>query len=228
VRKYLLLLLFIFPLQGEEKETLSPLFTPPKEWHKNPSSLPSSKVKVSYFIKAKKEFCPSINLIEEKVSSSMEKYLKSIQKMYESDSENRFRRLGTLKTKAGTAHLTSLDMTTAQGKVRILQSLFLQEGVVYILTGAVLQEDFGRYQKDITDSFRSFSLVPHLEDYVKDETQKSILLTQIESLTSNTTKNTKQWEPFKNFIIQQFKEEGPYWQLLILEKMQKKLSESQN
>ncbi len=92
--------------------------------------------------------------------------------MYELDPENRFRRLGTLKTKAGTAHLTSLDMETTLGKVRVLQSIFLQEGMAYILTGAVLQEDFGLYQKDLIESFRSFSLKSHLSDYVQNDVQK--------------------------------------------------------
>src|ERR1700722_2037560 len=80
-------------LQGEEKKSLEPLFLPPKGWHKNPSDLPSSRVKISFFTKAKKEFCPSINLTEEKVSIPINQYIKAVQKLYESDIDNRFRRL---------------------------------------------------------------------------------------------------------------------------------------
>ena len=225
--KYTLLLFFFtLPLQGTEKGKLEPIFSPPKGWHKNPIETPSSRVKVSFFTKAKQEFCPSINLLEEKVSSSIEEYLKNIQKMYESDSNNRFRRLGTLKTRAGTAHLTSLDMETALGKVRVLQSIFLQEGIAYILTGAVLQEDFGLYQKDLTTSFRSFSLESNLYDYVQNEMQKSTLINQIQSLLSTQKKDKKHLDPFKRFVTQEFKEEGSYWQLLLLEEIEKKLSEN--
>ncbi|MBS0627834.1 MAG: hypothetical protein JSS09_06445 [Verrucomicrobia bacterium] len=147
---------FLTPLFGEEKSFLNPTFLPPKGWHKIPSKS-SSHVKMSFFTKAKKEFCPSINLAEETVSLSIEEYIKAVQKIYESDPENRFRRLGTLKTKAGIASLISLDMENSIGKIRVLQSILIKEKTAYILTGAVLQEDFGLYQKDLIDSFRSFS-----------------------------------------------------------------------
>lgn len=222
------ILLFTHSLQGEESPSLTPLFTPPKEWHKNPTLPTASRIKTSFFTKTKKEFCPSINLTEEKVSSSIDQYIKTIQEIYESDSGNRFRRLGTLKTKAGTAYLTSLDIEASVGKVRVLQSIFLQEGTAYILTGAVLQEDFGLYQKDLIDSFRSFSLTSHLSDYVKNETQKNTLLIQISNLLSEKKNDSKYWETLKDFINQDFKEEGLYWQSLILEDVQKKLSKSQN
>ncbi len=224
IKHILLLLFFIHSLQGEESTALTALFTPPKEWHKNPTTASTSRVKTSFSIKTKKEFCPSINLIEEKVSSSIDKYIKTIQKIYESDAETRFRRLGTLKTKAGIAHLISLDMENSLGKIRVLQSIFLQEGTAYILTGAVLQEDFGLYQKDLIDSFKSFYLTPHLCDYVKNEEQQKILLTQISNLLSSS----QHWETFKRVINQDFKEEGPYWQSLILEELEKKLPKSQN
>ncbi len=224
--KYTLLLLFILPLQGAEKTNLEPIFSPPKGWHKNPIETPSSRVKVSFFTKAKQEFCPSINLLEEKVSSSIEEYLRKIQKIYESDSSNRFRRLGTLKTQAGIAYLTSLDMETTLGKVRVLQSIFLQEGIAYILTGAVLQEDFGLYQKELTDSFRSFSLESDLYNYIQNDQQKSALIHQIQNLLPTQKKDKKQWESFKRFVTQEFKEEGSYWQLLLLEETEKKLSKN--
>lgn len=224
----LLLSFFIFPLQGEEISTLEPLFIPPKEWIINPNTLPSSRVKISFFTKAKKHFCPSINLIEEQVSSSIEKYMKTIQKLYEVNGENCFRRLGTLKTKAGIAHLISLDTETPLGKARVLQSIFLKGGTAYILTGAVLQEDFGLYQKDLIDSFRSFSLEPDVYDYVKNDLKKNNLIDRIKNLSHANTKDPSKWEPFKSFITQEFKEEGPYWQFLILEQTQKKFSENQN
>jgi hypothetical protein len=157
IRGIFFLFFFLTPLLGEEKSFLNPAFLPPKGWHETPSQ-PSSRIKISFFTKAKKEFCPSINLAEEQVSLSIEEYVKAVQKIYESDPENRFRRLGTLKTKAGLASLISLDMENSIGKIRVLQSILIKEKTAYILTGAVLQEDFGLYQKDLIDSFRSFSL----------------------------------------------------------------------
>ncbi len=163
---------FFLSLHGEETVNVKAEFSPPQGWVKNLSPLPSSRVKTSFFTKGRKEFCPSINLTEEKVSLSIEEYIKAVRTLYQADPDNRWRRLGTLKTKGGTAHLTSLDMQTPLGSVRVLQSIFLDQGTAYILTGAVLQEDFGLYQKDLINCFRSFHLVSSKEAILHHENLK--------------------------------------------------------
>jgi len=155
IRALICALLFWDSLFATEAPLPSPLFTPPKNWTEAPLS--SSSVKISFFTKGAKEFCPSVNLAEEKTSLSAERYLSAIKKMYMADPDNRWRSLGTIATKSGTAHLTSLDMEAPVGKVRILQSILIKEGVAYILTGAVLAEEFGLYQKELIESFRSLT-----------------------------------------------------------------------
>jgi hypothetical protein len=130
-------------------------FTPPKDWKKADDSALAKSVKEAFFTKSKKEIPPSINLALEKVSLTAHEYLKAVQKTHESDPKNRWRKLGSIKTSSGTAYLTSLDTETPAGTVRILQSILLDSGTAYILTGAALQEEFPLYQKEFLDSFQS-------------------------------------------------------------------------
>ncbi len=66
--------------------------------------------------------------------------------------------------------MTSLDLELPAGNVRILQSFLLREGTVYILTASVLAEEFGTYQKEFIDSFRTLNItVSREEDLLSPE-----------------------------------------------------------
>ena len=153
-RLILVYLCFFSPLIAENNYT----FTPPPGWDQAAPELLAPHVTVSFFTKSDKEFCPSINLATEKVSISLDQYVKSVQTAHESCPKNRWRKLGTFETLSGTATLTSIDMEVAAGKIRLLQAFILEEGIAYILTGAALQKDFSLYYQQFLQSFRSFSL----------------------------------------------------------------------
>lgn len=137
----------------------TPNFSPPKGWVRHEKSFPSPRVKIGYISSEKKEFRPSVTLTEEKTSLSSEGYFTTVRHLYDSDPDKRFRTLGTLQTKAGTARLCSIDMPCPAGDIRLLQTIFVREGTAYLLTAAMLQEDFGTYREAILDSFRSFSFI---------------------------------------------------------------------
>lgn len=137
----------------------SPSLVPPTHWEPVDKKLLAPSVKEGFFTKSKKAFCPSLNLaIENSVLVSPEEYLRSVQKIQEEDPGRRWRKLGTLTTRAGSAFLTSIDMETPLGNVRLLQAILLREKTAYLLTGAALQEEFPLYQETFLDAFRSFTL----------------------------------------------------------------------
>ncbi len=158
---FLLSILIFLPLNIQSEETSrESSFTPPAKWMTVDSALLAPSVKVSFSTKSQKDFNPSINLSEEKTTLTFKEYIKAVQKMYESDSSNRWRNLGNIETKAGKALLTSIETETPLGKARLFQLFFLENGTAYILTAAALQEEFGMYQKTFLDSFASFSFIP--------------------------------------------------------------------
>lgn len=152
--KLAILLLSSATLFGEGSYT----FSPPSGWDQAVPSLLAPGVEVSFFTSSTKEFRPSINLATEKTPTTLQAYLKSVQKIYESSQKNRWRNLGSLKMEAGTATLTAIDMETEAGQVRLFQAFLLHQGTTYILTAAALVEDFPQYQQQFLDAFHSFSL----------------------------------------------------------------------
>ena len=195
------------------------IFSPPEGW--NEAISPSSKVKASYILKTKNNFSPSINFTSETTSTSPKEYLSSLEKLYTNHTDYRFRTLGTLNTKSGLAHLTSLDMTTPAGKARILQSIFFQDGTAYILTAAIPLESFGTHQKEIFQSFCSLTFVNTLEEYIQNSSQKELFLQKLnEDSSSNDISSLRQ------FIAKQFPKEGLHWQSLAIEELAKKVTQN--
>jgi hypothetical protein len=181
------------------------MFTPPKAWSLVDDSLLAPHVKVGFFTKSKQEFCPSINLSEEKITITFKQYLKAVQKIHESDPKNRWRSLGEIPTKEGNAALSSIDTETSLGKIRLLQMIFCKGETAYILTGASLLEDFSKYQKEFLNAFKSFRLMP---DSILEEKAESIAST----LNKDSTKEIQK-------ALKKETEEGGYFQLLLLKKL---------
>ena len=200
--KLIRLLLLFAPLLAEANISM---FTPPKEWALVDESLLAPRVKVGFFTKSKQEFCPSINLSEEKISITPKQYLKAVQKIHESNPKNRWRSLGEIPTREGNAILTSIDTETPLGKIRLLQVIFCKEGVAYILTGAALLEEFGKYQKEFLASFKSFRII---QNTTLEEKARSIAST----LKTKSPKGLQE-------ALRKETEEGGYFQLLLLKKL---------
>jgi hypothetical protein len=198
-----------------QAESLIPIFTPPKGWDLVEN--PSTKVKKGFVFKNRRSCSPTLNFTSETLISSTQEYLRSLEKLYTSHSDHRFRKLGTLKTRAGSSQLISLDMATAAGKIRVLQSILFKNNKAYILTGAIPLEEFSSYQEEVLKTFSSFDLVENLEDYIQDDQKKELFCTKIHSPSPKESDSS-----LRLLISKEFAQEGLYWQSLAIEKFSKK------
>ncbi len=215
-------------------QDLTACFVPPKNWElADPRSL-APKVTVGFLTKPRHHFCPSMNLAIEKVQVSLQEYLQIVKTLHESSPHNRWRDLGKIQTKAGTAELTEIDTKNKIGPVRILQMILIQDQVAYILTAAALKEDLPLFYEDFLQAFRSFSILPSLVSAVGSEEKKEKLQKQTEKLIAgfrsldsqsfqSKTFQESHWIPFQQFISQEFSDLGMHWQFLILQQTQKEL-----
>jgi hypothetical protein len=232
-------------LQGEEispspSSSVHCFFMPPKEWGLADPRQLSPKVMVGFLGKPHKGFCPSMNLAIEETYVSLTEYLKAVKKLHEADHQNRWRELGKIKTKAGTAALTEIDTKSDAGPIRILQLIFLQEGHAYILTAASLKENFANFYQDFLESFRSLNITPDLLSVFSATPKKTLLEEKIQqineawltaikgqdkeekALFAEKTFQELHWIPFQDFVLKECSELGPHWQLLFLRNLQEK------
>lgn len=224
-RFLLIFILQCLPLLSEE-DTLYTLFSPPTSWEVlHPKQLDPS-VKIGFSGKAKRTFVPSINLVEEKVKVSTQEYLQTVKKLHESNRYTRWRNLGSFQTKAGTAFLTELDTQADGQEIRILQLILHQGQTIHLLTAACLKDEFPIYQRDFLNAFRSLQLVKDLSIIIEDSEKKSLLEKKTKALLASLTNvsfEKTEWNSFEKWILQEFKEEGAYWQILLLTTLQKKI-----
>ena len=214
-------------------------FTPPEGWEiADPSKLPGH-VKISFYKKNSQcGFCPSINLAIEETSASLSEYLKAIKAIHEQDRTNRWRALGKVRTAAGLAQLTEIDSTTEWGPVRILQIILLKEGKAYVLTAAALKDEMSSFYKEFQSAFRSLTLssdlvgnIPQLERREKlKEKEQQLLKATLDSLSADKSTSSKTspfdsqlWLSFQQMIIDDFKDMGAHWQILLLHGAREKI-----
>jgi hypothetical protein len=211
-------------------------FLPPKDWEiADPSTL-SPHVKIAFLKRSPKGFYPSINLAIEETQASLHDYLKAVRTLHE-DHHKHWRALGKVRTPAGLAQLTEIDSKTDLGPVRILQLILLKEGYAYILTAAALKEEISDYYKDFQSAFRSLTLTSDLIHHIPQldrremlrEKQQTLLqsaqesLSQQASLIEESPFQEQVWLPFQQFVTEQFKDMGAFWQILLLKNTQEKL-----
>ncbi len=218
-------------------------FIPPKEWDIVPPEHLSSKVVIGFVGKASKSgFRPSINLAIEPVRVTLSEYIKVLKNLYEVDRENRWRALGSVKTRSGKGRLTEIDTKTELGPVRILQMIFIKDSHAYILTAAAHKESFATLYKEFLASFRSLTVTENLEVAISELEKKNLLQKRKEELLHTCeevilSKNMSpteafndpsfqemQWKPFEQLIVNEYGDLGPYWQILVLRDMQKEIS----
>lgn len=149
----LLLLCCTFPVWGGEAS-----FEPPEGWKKMDAKNLSPTVKMGFHTKSKKGLPPSLNLAVESVNVSIADYLKAVKNIYEKGKQCRWRDIGTIKTRAGEARLTEVDIQGKLGSVRLLQMIFLQDGHAYVVTGTALKEEFSGLYTTFQSAFQSFEL----------------------------------------------------------------------
>lgn len=206
----LFLCLTLSTLCSNEKEFFC-YFDPPSDWDcADPKAL-SSLVQVGFVGKGKKLFRPSLNLALEEIDCGMKEYLKAVKEIHESDPHTRWRDLGALRTKAGEARLTEISRKTKWGDVRMLQSILIHQNKAYILTGAVLRDEFSEQYKPLLKAMRSMRITDDLISVVENTDLRKKLEKACISL-----KNEKDTDSFQKFVLDEYKDMGMHWQILMV------------
>ena len=194
-------------------------FIPPQDWQcADPKNL-SSHVQVGFFGKGQTNFHPSLNLaIEEIDNVTMKEYLKAVKNLHESDHKTTWRDLGKFQTKAGPANLTEITTKNNWGEIRMLQLILIAEKKAYIITGAMLKEEFAEFRDPIVKAFRTLTLTENLLEGVNDSEKKVKLQDAMQNM------------PFDNFqklVLKETKEMGLHWQILLLKDAFEKIKKDQ-
>lgn len=229
------------------KEPGAVMFTPPPNWQlADAKALPSS-VKIMVVGKGESDFPPSINLATENYAGTLKQYLKQV-KAINSSQGNEWKDLGTIRTDAGDASYSQAIVKTQWGDVKLMHVIFLKNGIIYILTGAALKDDFPKYYKDFFNSFRSLKINQNVYEMVADPSKRANLenaqanliksfsvLSKRQDQSSSTEQsrvifNSEQfqknyWEPFKRMLSKDYGEMGSEWQNHLLDKIQNEITE---
>lgn len=165
--KYLTLLLAITTTYSFADETTPPAevsmgteeiqFTPPAGWRfAEAGNLPKS-VKVMVVGQGQSQFPPSMNLGTEEYTGNLKDYLKTIKNVNDIRHAD-WKDLGTIRTEAGNASLSQVDMKTQWGDVRLMHVIIMHGGMAYILTAAALKDEFPTYYKEFFKAMTSLKI----------------------------------------------------------------------
>ena len=115
-------------------------------------------IKIGFVQSQKAIFTPAITLCIEPFSCGEKTYLRSVKNNHRSDITKSVRDLGFLQTKSGKARLFQIDTKNSWGKIRILQSILLKDGIAYIQTASCLRKNFLKIHQDFLKSFQTLSI----------------------------------------------------------------------
>lgn len=214
---------------GEEKEmrseTYDPMnepgsvmFTPPQGWrYADPSQL-GKAVQLMVVGEGASHFPPSINLATESYDGTLKDYLKIMKKINDVEGSV-WKDLGTIKTHAGNASLSQVDIKNQWGEVREMHVVLKKKNTIYILTVAALKDEFSKYYKNFFESMRSLKINKEFDEMISSPSLREELLKKIaalkmasqkESFDSPTFQNTE-WSPFLNFLKDKYSFMGAKW-----------------
>ncbi len=153
-----ILILILFPVfiltAGETRQAT---FAPPEGWRAaDLKTLPSS-VKFMVVGTGTREVPPSINLGFETYNGDLKSYLKIVKDINSAQGDN-WKDLGSVETAGGPASLSQVDVKTEWGVIRQMHLIYLDQGVIYILTAAALRDEFPKFYNDFFKALRSFQI----------------------------------------------------------------------
>jgi hypothetical protein len=192
-------------LNGQFQEAMDApeafIFVPPKDWlGADPKMLPPS-VKAMVIGKSNKAYPPSINIGLEPYDGSLKSYLKNI-KMINDAQNATWKDLGQIATESGQASLSSVDMTTEWGDVRLLHAILIRYGTAYIMTCASLKEEFSTNYKDFFQAMRSMKINKDVYEMVSHPELRTKLINTVQKLKKEWT---GVWDPYqKNEAVDAF------------------------
>lgn len=227
-------------------------FKPPAGWKMAEQKQLPPGIRAMVIGKGEHEFPPSINLGAHAFSGNIKQYLK-IMKESNAAKGYEWKDLGNIKTEAGTASLSQVDMKTQWGVVREMHVLFIKNGMAYLLTVASLKEEFPAFYKEFFDTMRSFNInkdvFEMVTDFKKQQTLKKAYNQVIDSFDilveqatktepgANPTDNRKtifdsesfqkeSWTPFITFLNKEYSNMGTQWRDNVLKQLKEELLET--
>lgn len=207
------------------------MFTPPQGWRYADADKLGRSVKIMVVGEGSAHFPPSINLATETFQGSLRDYLKIMKKINDVDGSV-WKDLGTIKTNAGNASLSQVDLKNQWGEVREMHVVLKRKNTIYIVTSAALKDEFSKYYKDFFESMRSLKINKEFDEMVSSPSLREELLKKIAALkiaaqrdsfdSSDFQKN--EWEPFKKFLNEKFASLGKKWSNYVEERIQRELT----
>lgn len=249
----LLYLLLAFSLQAAppseqtEQVTQEPgavFFTPPEGWRVAEAAQLPPHVKVMVVGKGNHVFAPSLNLTVEPFKGTLKQYLKIVKAINDSKGAT-WQDLGTIRTQAGNANLSQVDVKTEWGDSRMMHVILLKNNNVYILTAAALKDEFSQFYKEFFSSLRSLNINKNVFEMVSSPKKRSDLEKSVselkkgwETLASSSKSTSKDalfnsddfqanyWKPFSEKLTKDYKEMSPLWMNQLLTQIQNELVSS--
>ncbi len=233
------------------REPGSLLFVPPEGWRlADPKALPPN-VQFMVVGKGRHEMPPSINLGTEAFNGSIKDYLKIVKSINDAQRTD-WKDLGTIRTEAGEASLSQVDMPSEWGELRLMHVILVHDGQAYIVTAAALKDEFPHFYKDFFKAFRSLRFAP------KQPSQDGVALPAVRKAALEQAKNNlrrqwkalvqkeqqsnpnlsskqiaqelfssnsfqQQWKSFETTIQQKFAEMDEAWKQGVIEQMKQEL-----
>lgn len=214
-------------------------FTPPAGWDFADPKILAPRVKIAFVGKTRSALAPSIILAEEDIKVGSSEYLKAVQIIYKKARKTSCRNMGSLQTQAGLAHLMQIDTETKYGPLRKLQLIFIKDNKAYVLTTSALKKDFSVHSDAFHKTLLSFACTCDLYAPLGQELQADLELLENalvnkwrgfpkQEIGSEDFFNTAEfqksyWLPLQKKVLEDCKEQGAYWQMLVLKSIYKRL-----
>ncbi|BBI16624.1 Putative uncharacterized protein [Neochlamydia sp. S13] len=151
------------------------IFIPPKGWLTADQEALSSHIK--YMVvgpKVQNEMPPTMNLMIEPYNGTLKDYLKSVKRINEAHGDS-WKDLGMLKTKAGEASLSQVEMRSKWGGEKLMHAIIVRNKCAYVLTATAAKNEFGRFYQEFYKALRSLQIYDDILDVVKDPMKKAHL-----------------------------------------------------
>lgn len=213
------------------------VFTPPKGWSAADKNALSPHVKILVVgPKIQNEMPPTMNLMIESYEGTLKNYLKNVKKINDSHGDA-WKDLGSLKTKAGDASLSQVEVRSKWGGEKLMHAIIVRNGYAYVLTAAASKNEFGRFYQQFYTALRSLQIYDNVLDLVEVPYKKERLkmayenienafknALQAQNLTSLADNERKehvflsadfqnnQWRPFKAMLQEDYTDLGEDWQ----------------
>lgn len=133
-------------------------FTPPKGWLEADKNELSPHIKIMVVgPKLQSDMPPTMNLMIEPYNDTLKSYLKNVKKINDSHGDA-WKDLGTLKTKAGDASLSQVEVRSKWGGEKLMHTIIVKNGYAYVLTATASKNEFGRFYQQFYNALRSLRI----------------------------------------------------------------------